>query len=377
MGKKGKDQAPAPASAGSFRRTRDYDGFMIYEWMWSPDGLGLSLFSSELMLYAKIYSVSHHNTGALTASQGKLAELFGLTRESVNRVLKRLVSRGLIYVCGTCRAPGHAGRAVNVYAVCQAPINRAVRRAPSVSEANQFAQSDPAGASVTPGSRSYVTAESPLNVTEESPLNVTASANVSEASHTQNSHLAGAQPDGAAPQLANGTNPNEGKETGLPIACRQLTQTELLTFESLCKMSLKPVRDCYRAGTLDDYRAILEDGYSADMVLTAYENYRTTLLTSRKRGGRYFPMTLSHFLQRRYGTGAEKTYNTWLQDVYRQANTAPSTSANADGMETRFILTTDGSWVAVEQNGVPQFVPGLREGATRADAVAAWRSHER
>ena len=131
--------------AGAMRATSDYDGITLHEWMWSADGLALPTSSAELLVYAKVYSVSHHNAGALTASQPKLAELFGLTREYVNRTLARLVDKGLVYVCGTCRAPGQGGRPVNVYAVCQSPIDRAVGAARSSREENQFSPATNSG----------------------------------------------------------------------------------------------------------------------------------------------------------------------------------------------------------------------------------------
>jgi hypothetical protein len=165
--------------AGAMRATSDYDGITLHEWMWSAEGLALPTSSAELLVYAKVYSVSHHNAGALTASQPKLAELFGLTRECVNRTLARLVDKGLVYVCGTCRAPGQGGRPVNVYAVCQAPIDRAVGAARSSREENQFSPAT----NVTEGHvpAPSVTDASRTDVTAPSHSNVTGQANVTEA----------------------------------------------------------------------------------------------------------------------------------------------------------------------------------------------------
>lgn len=346
----------------AMRTTSDYDGIVLYEWMWSPDGLGLPLTSADLMIYSKVYAVSHHSTGAMTASQPKLAQLFGLSRETVNRTLRRLIEDGLVYVCGTVRASGQGGRPVNVYAVCQAPIERAVTGCRSMAEQStlpevrQQPSTNVTGRHIPSGERD-----------SQSHSNVTREANVTERHVREN----GAQP--AQKQtfqqspLISKTNPDP-KDGGKR---RELTETEFLAFRKLLSMSLKPVQERYEDEARGLFSSCIDEGIAPETLLTAYGRYSRQLIASRNAGGRYFPMTLTHFLMRNKGTEDDPKHNSWIEDARAEAAAA----SKASGKETKILrdVATD-LWIAFPHGAEPEYIQGVGPGATREQALEAWES---
>lgn len=335
------------------RPTRDYDGFAVYEWMWAEEGLGLSTGSTELLVYAKIYAVSHHGTGVLTASQPKLASLFGVSRETVNRILADLVAKGLIYVCGEWRAPGRGARAVNVYAACQAPVERAVASAPSVADPIVW--------------EGNVTGTTRWNVTPESHCNVTEKSNVTQTSHCDMGQTTSGNRSFQQSQLITKTNPNADSEKAGERQ-RSLSELEETAFQTLLRMSLKRVKSVYVDEARGLFTAAVDDGISPETLISAYDDYKRTLLESKARGGQYHPMSLSHWLQK--GRRGDD-YNHWIVDARDGSDTA-STDARA----TVISLATDGTWVAFPPGGQPERVPVAR-GADRAAAHEAWEREAR
>lgn len=343
------------------RPTRDYDGFAVYEWMWAKEGLGLPTGSTELLVYAKIYAVSHHGTGVMTASQPKLAALFGVARETVNRILADLVDKGLIYVCGEWRAPGRGARAVNVYAACQAPVERAVSAAPSVADPVVWE------GNVTGTSRWNVMPASHCNVSRTSHCNVTGKSNVTQTSHCDSGPSTSGNESFQQNPLITKTNPDpKSGESGR--GQRTLTEVEEAAFQKLVGMSLKEVRGIYMEETRGLFLAAIDDGVTPETLLLAYGEYRRTLLDSKKRGGLYRPMSLSHWLQKgRQGDD----YNSWIVDA--RDGKGP---ASAEAAATEIAPATDGTWVAFPLNGQPEVIP-IKRGAEKAAARAAWERETR
>lgn len=359
-----RDDAHGPSMVS----TCDYDGITLHEWMWSPRGLGLALTSPDLMVYAKIYSVSHHNTGAMTASQPKLAQLFSLTRETVNRALRRLVDNGLVYVCGTVRGKGRAGRPVNVYAVCQDPINRAVSRCRSMAEANQLSPTASEAAPLLDKNvtRSHICSD---KGDRRSHTNVTGKTNVTE------SHI---RERGALPAETRGfqhsplipkTNPNPIGETKKR---RELTETEFLAFRTLLSKSLKPVPERYIDEARELFASCVDEGIGPELLLSAYGRYAKQLIASRNSGGRYHPMSLSHFLMRNKGTETDPRHNSWIEDEVARSRA----ETDASGKGTRlFRDTSTGLWIAFPARGEPEYIPGIDAGADEARARDVWEAY--
>ncbi|MCH3942320.1 MAG: hypothetical protein LKE37_01155 [Atopobiaceae bacterium] len=359
--------------AGAMRATSDYDGITLHEWMWSAEGLALPTSSAELLVYAKVYSVSHHNAGALTASQPKLAELFGLTRECVNRTLARLVDKGLVYVCGTCRAPGQGGRPVNVYAVCQAPIDRAVGAARSSREENQFSPAT----NVTEGHvpAPSVTDASRTDVTAPSRSNVTGQANVTEAPPSRKAAPSCGNADlSTGPLTPSPRTRTTGDEEERP---RDLTETEFLAFRTLLKRSLKPVAARYEQEALDDFRKLVSGDFDAEMVLAAYDSYERTLRRNAAEGRPYNPMSLTHFLSRRKPRPGEDEgrYNAWLEDALEERE-RQERLVEGTRVKTDFRRTSDGDWVVIATGRPAEYVRGVRRGASLEEAIRAYGSYE-
>ena len=86
-----------PTTPGGYH---DADFLTIYDWMWSPNGLGLKLGSMKAVLYARIYGASHHSSGAMFESQSSLATSLGFSRQKTSEALKGLVADGLVSIVG-------------------------------------------------------------------------------------------------------------------------------------------------------------------------------------------------------------------------------------------------------------------------------------
>lgn len=86
-----------PTTPGGYH---DADFLTIYDWMWSPNGLGLKLGSMKAVLYARIYGASHHSSGAMFESQSSLATSLGFSRQKTSEALKGLVADRLVSIVG-------------------------------------------------------------------------------------------------------------------------------------------------------------------------------------------------------------------------------------------------------------------------------------
>lgn len=115
-----------------FTAAADRDYFTVFDWMIHPEGLGLRVSSAQCPVYARIYGASHHGSGASMETQGHLAEVLGLSRQSVNSAVASLLSSGLIVERGVV---GPKGTGIKLLAAAQAPIDAAIERCAAVRQA--------------------------------------------------------------------------------------------------------------------------------------------------------------------------------------------------------------------------------------------------
>lgn len=94
--------------------------------MWRGDGLGLKP-GADLMIYATIYRASAHGGGTYLATNASMGKALGYPRETVSRVVNRLLKAGLVWVAGRVQN-GHGGKAVKCYAVSQGAIDSVMSR---------------------------------------------------------------------------------------------------------------------------------------------------------------------------------------------------------------------------------------------------------
>lgn len=104
-----------PSSRGS-----DWFFLELFEWMWRDDGLALKA-GAEIMVYATIYRASTHGGGAFVATNASMGTKLGFPRETISRVVNKLLNEGLIWV--VCKTHGpRGGKAVKCYAVSSQPL---------------------------------------------------------------------------------------------------------------------------------------------------------------------------------------------------------------------------------------------------------------
>lgn len=77
---------------------------MIHDWMWMHKDLHLS--GNALIAYAVIYGFSK-NGEWYSGSQGYIAQICGISRESANKLLQRMTRDGLIIKREIPRGCGH------------------------------------------------------------------------------------------------------------------------------------------------------------------------------------------------------------------------------------------------------------------------------
>ena len=124
-GQSGRDAGPPPQnSLGGLGG--DWFHIVVFEWMWRGDGLGLKP-GAELMVYATIYRASAHGGGAYLATNASMGRALGYPRETVSRVVIRLLKAGLVWVTGRIQ-DGRGGKAVKCYAVSQGAIDAVIAR---------------------------------------------------------------------------------------------------------------------------------------------------------------------------------------------------------------------------------------------------------
>ena len=231
------------------------DSIQLYDWMWAPHGLGLTVGTIELVLFARIYSYSHHQAGLFYEPASRTAELLNVSRRSICSAIKSLTDRGLIVQRGTYRHGSNQD--CPKYAVSQKAIDEAlIRMQEALAPASEKAHPTP---SPSPKERA---------VTEPAPSTPPLSA----------------VPDvGAAERQA---------ETA---AARQTPAETDMGFKLLLEADANgghsSVEQTYAA-----YRRAIEAGYRAEDILGAYRSYLDNYLQTHPNDGPRYVMRLEKFL---------------------------------------------------------------------------------
>ena len=113
------------SSKSNLHNNLDHFQVTIFDWMTAKDGLGLPAISAEIFVYATVYQSSRYQTGFMSSSTYALAEHIGISRMSIHRSLKSLLSKDLIH----CEAiVGNEKTGKRLYSVNQEKINDAINR---------------------------------------------------------------------------------------------------------------------------------------------------------------------------------------------------------------------------------------------------------
>ena len=113
------------SSKSNLHNNLDHFQVTIFDWMTAKDGLGLPAISAEVFVYAAVYQSSRYQTGFMSSSTYALAEHIGISRMSIHRSLKSLLSKDLIH----CEAiVGNEKTGKRLYSVNQKKINEAINR---------------------------------------------------------------------------------------------------------------------------------------------------------------------------------------------------------------------------------------------------------
>ena len=113
------------SSKSNLHNNLDHFQVTIFDWMTAKDGLGLPAVSAEIFVYAAVYQSSRYQTGFMSSSTYALAEHIGISRMSIHRSLKSLLSKDLIH----CEAiVGNEKTGKRLYSVNQEKINEAITR---------------------------------------------------------------------------------------------------------------------------------------------------------------------------------------------------------------------------------------------------------
>ena len=104
----------------------DRDYFTIFDWMMDPSGLNLK--NNELLVFAKIYSMSHHSRHGYIVGQEELASSLFIHRSTIYRALEKLVASGLIECRDVFESISEARgfRCPKAYCVVQDRVNEAI-----------------------------------------------------------------------------------------------------------------------------------------------------------------------------------------------------------------------------------------------------------
>lgn len=113
------------SSKSNLHNHLDHFQVTIFDWMTAKDGLGLPAISAEVFVYAAVYQSSRYQAGFMSSSTYALAEHIGISRMSIHRSLKSLLSKDLIH----CEAVvGNEKTGKRLYSVNQEKINEAITR---------------------------------------------------------------------------------------------------------------------------------------------------------------------------------------------------------------------------------------------------------
>lgn len=113
------------SSKSNLHNNLDHFQVTIFDWMTAKDGLGLPAISAEVFVYAAVYQSSRYQAGFMSSSTYALAEHIGISRMSIHRSLKSLLSKDLIH----CEAiVGNEKTGKRLYSVNQEKINEAINR---------------------------------------------------------------------------------------------------------------------------------------------------------------------------------------------------------------------------------------------------------
>lgn len=113
------------SSKSNLHNNLDHFQVTIFDWMTAKNGLGLPAISAEVFVYAAVYQSSRYQAGFMSSSTYALAEHIGISRMSIHRSLKSLLSKDLIH----CEAiVGNEKTGKRLYSVNQKKINEAINR---------------------------------------------------------------------------------------------------------------------------------------------------------------------------------------------------------------------------------------------------------
>ena len=113
------------SSKSNLHNNLDHFQVTIFDWMTAKDGLGIPAISAEVFVYAAVYQSSRYQAGFMSSSTYALAEHIGISRMSIHRSLKSLLSKDLIH----CEAVvGNEKTGKRLYSVNQEKINEAINR---------------------------------------------------------------------------------------------------------------------------------------------------------------------------------------------------------------------------------------------------------
>lgn len=113
------------SSKSNLHNNLDHFQVTIFDWMTAKDGLSLPAISAEVFVYAAVYQSSRYQAGFMSSSTYALAEHIGISRMSIHRSLKSLLSKDLIH----CEAVvGNEKTGKRLYSVNQEKINEAITR---------------------------------------------------------------------------------------------------------------------------------------------------------------------------------------------------------------------------------------------------------
>lgn len=322
---------PSPTDSTGIVQTGDSDAVTLHEWMWSPDGLGLRLTSPDLLIYAKIYQISNHASGAMMASQRHLAMLFDLPRETVNKSLARLQKAGLVIVCGAIRTKGCPGKPINVYAVCQDPIDQATTRSFSTAE---ICAPKCDGASHLPD----------LNVTLRHINGTYVSPKRDAPSHlgdtfTEEDTSLSSKNALLTQEIVTHTSTSSGSDLIDKNKNKADTSKPARTDEclsTLLGLSIKPVAERFVPEVENALAALIGDGWDPNEIVRAYHDYIDWYCKAHP-DDRSFASSLSHWLMPRNGH-----YNSFLSS---HAPLRTPKSAQREPGKRSVMRTTDGFWI--------------------------------
>lgn len=363
-----------PSEAVESHSGRDWFHVVVFEWMWSEEGLGLKP-GAELMVYALIYRASAHGGGASFATNASMGRLLGYPRETVSRVVGKLLDSGLIWPVWSVRS-SRGGRPTKCYAVCQPAIDNAQRRM-----ASHRLQNDLEGDETSADGEGRTNPQLEGNVTKhhvgtegsfqhgvtkrhigDSERDKTSRSQRDETSHVTKHHV---EKNGTSPARTSVINiplistyhvstdqgvkgdvetPGEGTSmdavsvpnAAVTVAGHELAPNDVAAFNALVSRSLRPVDGGYVERNLREFARLVSEGVPADVILTAYDEYAGYQRQMLREQGESRPMHLLNWLRQRPNTNIQYVLNR-LDDEWarkgeyqgtRRGKRAPATHEN-------------------------------------------------